>query len=75
MSDWRERIVLDPSIKRGRPVVKGTRLTVEFVLGELADGMTVEELLEEYPRLTQADVQACLAYAVDSITHHAVFPA
>ena len=57
------RIELNPDICNGKPVVSGTRITVQTVLEFLAAGDSVEDVLEEYPRLTRADVQACLDYA------------
>ncbi len=60
---WSERIIVDPEILAGKPVVRGTRLAVEFILGLLAAGQSEAEILENYPGLTKADVLACLAYA------------
>lgn len=62
MNDWRERIVSDPEILRGKPVVRGTRLSVELILGWLAQGWTHEMLLESYPQLGRDDILAALAY-------------
>ncbi len=59
----RERIIQDPNILVGKPVVKGTRIPVELVLAKLAANPDVLELFADYPRLTIEDVQACLAYA------------
>ena len=61
--DWRERIVTNPDILVGKPTVKGTRLSVELILGWLAQGWTIEVLLENYPSLTRDDVLAALAFA------------
>ncbi len=61
--NWQERIVLDPEILAGKPVIKGTRLAVEFVIGLLAEGWAETDILRNYPGLTSADVQACLGYA------------
>jgi uncharacterized protein (DUF433 family) len=61
--NWRDRIVIDPEILVGKPVVKGTRLAVEFVIDLLAQGWTEAEILANYPGLTREDIQACLAYA------------
>jgi uncharacterized protein (DUF433 family) len=58
-----ERITLDPKVMVGKPVIKGTRLTVPFILGLLAAGATVAEVLGEYPGLTEEDVRACLLFA------------
>ncbi len=57
-----ERIVIDPNVCFGKPTVRGTRIWVGLVLGLLAAGMTVEEILAEYPSLALEDVRACLAY-------------
>ena len=56
------RIVVDPANLTGKPVVRGTRLTVEFVTGLLAQGWTVEQVLDNYPGLAKEDVQACLEF-------------
>lgn len=58
-----ERIVVDPEILAGKPVIRGTRLAVEFILDLLAAGQTESEILANYPGLTREDVLACLAYA------------
>ena len=58
-----ERIVLDPEILAGKPVIRGTRLAVEFILELLAAGQSEAELLADYPGLTREDVLACLSYA------------
>jgi len=61
------RIVFDPKVMVGKPVIKGTRLTVEYVLGLLAQGATYEEIVKEYPGLTPEDIQACLLFATKSL--------
>ncbi|MCW5978752.1 MAG: DUF433 domain-containing protein [Bryobacteraceae bacterium] len=58
-----ERIVVDPEILAGKPVIRGTRLAVEFILELLAAGQTEQDLLTNYPGLTREDILACLAYA------------
>lgn len=63
--DWRERIVVDPKVLVGKPVIKGTRISVEFLLELLANGWTHEQILHEYDHLTREDMQACLAYATE----------
>jgi uncharacterized protein (DUF433 family) len=60
---WSERIVIDPDILAGKPVVRGTRLAVEFILELLATGQSEAEILDEYPGLAKEDILACLAYA------------
>lgn len=63
--DWRERIVTDPDILMGKPAVKGTRISVELILGWLANGWTHEMVLESYPQLVRDDILAALAFATD----------
>ena len=58
-----ERIVLDPAILAGKPVIRGTRLSVEFVIGLLADGWTEADVVTNYPGLSQEDLLACVAYS------------
>ena len=65
-----DRISIDPDVCNGRPVVRGTRIAVQTVLEFLAAGDPIEELLEEYPRLKRADVQACLDYASRVMGNH-----
>jgi uncharacterized protein (DUF433 family) len=65
--DWRDRIVSDPDILVGKPCVKGTRLSVELILGWLAQGWTHETLLEAYPQLTREDILAALAFAAEHL--------
>ncbi len=67
-----ERIGIEPGNRSGRPVIRGLRITVYDVLGWLADGMTPDEVLEDFPELEQADIQACLAYAADRERHSSV---
>ena len=65
-----QRISIDPDVCNGRPVIRGTRIAVQTVLEFLAAGDFIEEVLEEYPRLTRADVQACLDYASRLMGNH-----
>lgn len=67
-------IVSDPKIMVGKPVIKGTRITVEHILEELANGLTIEQILAEYPRLTRQDVQAALRFAAESVRVDFVHP-
>lgn len=62
---WEERIVMDPAVLAGKPVIKGTRLSVEFVVDLLAQGWAETDLLRNYPGLEHEDIQACLLYARD----------
>jgi uncharacterized protein (DUF433 family) len=68
------RIVLDPDVLAGKPVIRGTRLSVEFVIGLMADGWNVADILENYPGIEHCDVVACLAYARDTLSSEKVFP-
>jgi len=63
MTDWRTRIMVDPAILVGKPIVKGTRISVELILDRLADGWTTEEVLAAYPHLSRDDVVAAVACA------------
>lgn len=60
-----DRIVSDPRIMGGKPTIKGTRITVELILEELADGMTVGEILQAHPHLEETDIRAALGFAAD----------
>jgi uncharacterized protein (DUF433 family) len=69
-----QRIALDPKVMVGKPIIKGTRLTVDYVLNLLAHGATVDEIIEEYEGLTQEDVQACLLFATKSLEETVFLP-
>lgn len=66
-TDWRERIVADPEVLVGKPVIKGTRISVELVLDLLGRGYTLEDVLQQYEHLTLDDLHACLAYAAEVV--------
>jgi uncharacterized protein (DUF433 family) len=68
------RIVLDPSILAGKPVIRGTRLSVDFIIGLMADGWEEPDILRNYPGLTHEDIAACLAYARDALRSEKVYP-
>ena len=68
------RIVLDPAILAGKPIVRGTRLSVEFVIGLLADGWAEADILRNYPGLGHEDIAACLAYALNVLSSEKVYP-
>jgi len=63
--NYRERRVVDPEIRFGKPTVRGTRLTVGDVLGYLAGGMSEDEILADFPQLAREDIRACLAFAAE----------
>ncbi|MDM7922723.1 MAG: DUF433 domain-containing protein [Pyrinomonadaceae bacterium] len=71
--EWEKRISADPAIMVGKPVISGTRITVEFILGRLADGWSEKEILENYPDLTPDDLRAVFAYAADCMKDGWVF--
>jgi len=67
-------IVSDPTIMMGKPVIGGTRLTVELILEKLAAGETIEQILEAHPRLTRAAISAALAFAAEALRADVVYP-
>ena len=71
---WQDRIAIDPKILVGKPVVKGTRISVELVIDLLAAGWTAEQIIDSYPNLTVEDIRACLAYAGELLHSERVFP-
>ena len=68
------RIVLDPATLVGKPVIRGTRLSVDFVIGLMADGWKEGDILSNYPGLSHNDLAACLAYARDVLRSEKVYP-
>jgi uncharacterized protein (DUF433 family) len=67
-----ERIEINPAIMMGRPVIRGTRITVELILRKLAEGESEGELLEDYPNLTTEDIRAAVAYGAASVAHEEI---
>ena len=67
-----EQIEIDPAIMMGKPVIRGTRITVELVLRKLAEGSTEGELLQDYPHITREDIRAAVAYGAASVAHEEV---
>lgn len=65
MIDYKEIITLEPGKRSGRPCIRGLRITVQDILGYLASGMTIEEIINDFPELSREDILACLAYAAD----------
>lgn len=72
--DWQARISLDPGILGGKPTVRGTRLSVEFLLELMASDLDEAAILEAYPQLGREDLQACLAYAAFALKSEKVYP-
>jgi uncharacterized protein (DUF433 family) len=69
-----QRITLDPKIMAGKPVIKGTRLAVEFIINLMAHGATTAEILEEYKGITKEDIQACLLFASEAMSRTEFMP-
>jgi uncharacterized protein (DUF433 family) len=72
--DWREHIELNPAVLSGKPVVKGTRLAVEFIMEMLGSGVSESEILSNYPRMTRDAIRACMSYAAEVLKSERVFP-
>jgi len=72
--DWQDRITIDPKILVGKPVIKGTRIAVEFVIDLLGQGWSESEILRNYPGLTHEDIIACLRYAGWILRSEKVYP-
>lgn len=71
--EWRNRIVADPNVLVGKPVIKGTRISVELVMDLLAAGYTPDQIRQQYDHLTLDDIRACLAYAREVIRSERMF--
>jgi uncharacterized protein (DUF433 family) len=69
-----ERITINPKVMVGKPIIKGTRLTVEYILGLLSHGTTIDEILEEYPGLMKDDIYACLLFASKTLADASFVP-
>lgn len=69
-----ERITINPKVMVGKPVIRGTRLTVEYILNLLAHGATVSEIISEYKGLTREDIQACILFATKSLENTTFMP-
>ena len=67
-----ERVDINPTVMMGKPVIRGTRITVELILHKLAEGATETEMLEDYPHLTPEDIRAAIAYGAASVAHEEV---
>ncbi|MCS7275129.1 MAG: DUF433 domain-containing protein [Candidatus Bipolaricaulota bacterium] len=71
---WLQRIEINPEIMLGKPVIRGTRIPVEIIVRKLAQKISVEEILRDYPKLTKRDIQAALLYAADVLSDEEVLP-
>lgn len=72
--DWKERITVDPKVLAGKPIIKGTRIAVEFILDLLANGWTTEKILKNYPQLKKIDIIAVLKYTAEVFAEEKVYP-
>jgi uncharacterized protein (DUF433 family) len=71
--DWRERIIVDPKVLVGKPIIKGTRIAVEFITELLAEGWSHTQILSNYPQLKEDDIRAALAYATELMKEERVY--
>jgi uncharacterized protein (DUF433 family) len=71
---WEDRITADPKILVGKPIIRGTRLSVEFVIDLLASRWSEQQILDNYPILEREDIDACLHYANELVKSERVFP-
>ena len=74
MPEYRKWITSDPNVLFGKPAIKGTRISVELILDELAGGTTIDELIEAYPRLNREAISAALAFAADTLRAEVIYP-
>jgi uncharacterized protein (DUF433 family) len=72
--NWQDHITVDPGVPVGKPVIKGTRIAVEFIVNLLSQGWTESEILENYSGLTHDDILACLKYAGEMLQLEKVYP-
>ncbi len=70
----KDLIVSDPAVLMGKPVIKGTRITVELILEKLAAGETIEQILAAHPRLTKEGIQAALSFAAETLRSDVIYP-
>ncbi len=73
-NDLKTRIVVNPEIMVGKPIIKGTRIPVDAIIKRIAEGMTTDELLEDYPNITKEDIKAALRYAAKVISGEDILP-
>jgi uncharacterized protein (DUF433 family) len=72
--NWQDRITVDPKVLVGKPVIKGTRIAVEFLLELVANGWSHQQILKNYPHLREEDIQAALHYAAEAVKQEHVYP-
>jgi uncharacterized protein (DUF433 family) len=74
MTTWQDRITIDPAILTGKPVIRGTRLSVDFIVGLLGQGWAEADIFRNYPGVTHEDIAACLSYASEVLQSERVYP-
>lgn len=72
--EFRQRVVSNPDVLTGKPIIAGTRLSVQFIVGLLAKGVTHEDILKEYPYITEEGIRACLGYASQLLDSSTLIP-
>ena len=72
--NWKNFVIINPEVHHGEPCIKGTRIPVAILVGSVADGMTIEEVVKEYPQITSEAVRAALAYAADVLRQEILLP-
>jgi len=74
MNTYQHRIEINPGVMLGKPVIRGTRITVDLILRQFTQGLAIEDILRNYPHLTREDVVAAMAYATELVEEESVFP-
>ncbi|MBI2145420.1 DUF433 domain-containing protein [Candidatus Woesearchaeota archaeon] len=72
--DFMRRIVVDPKVMAGKPIIRGTRVPVDAILQRIAEGMTFEEVLQDYPNITREDIKAALEYSANVVRGEDIIP-
>ena len=72
--NFRTNIITDPKIMVGKPIIQGTRIPVDAIIKRIAEGMTIKEILEDYPNLTREDIKSALEYAINIIRGEDIIP-
>ena len=73
MINWKNHIVSNPDILSGKPVINGTRISVELILEKLSEGEPIEQILKSHPHISKDNILACIAYAKDSVTNEVIY--
>lgn len=73
MVNWKQHIISNPSVLSGKPVIKGTRISVELILEKLSEGESIEQIVKSHPHISKENIMACLAYAKDSLSNEVIY--